>query len=217
MLSSLTQFDPLELLFTTEGIENYISGIILFEETLFQNDEKGTTLLVSIIQKKGIIPGIKVDLGVKPIGTSGEETVTQGLDNLDSRCARFYSAGARFAKWRGVINVNPNASPSVPSDLAIEENARALARFASICQANRLVPVIEPEVLMDNDFSIKTAETITSRVLAAVYKALNDQNVFLEGTLLKPNMVRSGAAALIQAPFEEVASASLRVLQQTGN
>lgn len=202
-----------QLLFKAEGIENSISGVIMFEETLYQNADDGTPF-VDILKSKGIIPGIKVDKGVKPLyGTNGE-TVTQGIDDLDARCAKYYKQGARFAKWRAVLNIK-DAIGATPSLVAINENAETLARYASICQANGLVPIVEPEVLMDGDFSIEVAAAATERVLAAVYKSLSDHHVMLEGTLLKPNMVRSGSDVAVQANSREIALATVRVLQHT--
>jgi fructose-bisphosphate aldolase class I len=202
-----------QLLFKAEGIENSISGVIMFEETLYQNADDGTPF-VDILKSKGIIPGIKVDKGVKPLyGTNGE-TVTQGIDDLDARCAKYYKQGARFAKWRAVLNIK-DAIGATPSLVAINENAETLARYASICQANGLVPIVEPEVLMDGDFSIEVAAAATERVLAAVYKSLSDHHVMLEGTLLKPNMVRSGSDAAVQANSREIGLATVRVLQHT--
>lgn len=202
-----------QLLFQTEGIEQYISGVILYEETLFQRADDGTAF-VDILKSKGIIPGIKVDKGVKPLfGTNGE-CVTQGMDDLDARCAKYYAQGARFAKWRAVLNIKDSIG-ATPSLVAIDENAQTLARYASICQANGLVPIVEPEVLMDGDFSIEVAAAATEKVIAACYKALSDHHVMLEGTLLKPNMVRSGSDAQVQANSKEIAVATVRVLQHT--
>mmetsp|Transcript_2326 Transcript_2326/g.1671 ORF Transcript_2326/g.1671 Transcript_2326/m.1671 type:complete len:361 (+) Transcript_2326:36-1118(+) len=202
-----------QLLFTTEGIEEYISGVILFDETLYQKTDDGTPF-VDVLRSKGIIPGIKVDKGVKVLPFTNEETVTQGIDDLDKRCAAYYAAGARFAKWRAVLHIK-DSSGATPSALAIQENADTLARYASICQQNGLVPIVEPEVLMDGDFPIEFAAAVTERVLAAVYKSLSDHHVMLEGTLLKPNMVRSGSDASVQANAEEIALATVRVLQHT--
>lgn len=166
------------------------------------------------MKQKGIIPGIKVDKGVKPLfGTNGE-TVTQGIDDLDARCAKYYAQGARFAKWRAVLHIKDPIG-ATPSLVAKDENAQTLARYASICQANGLVPIVEPEVLMDGDFSIEVAAIATEKVLAACYKALSDHHVLLEGTLLKPNMVRSGSDAAVQANAAEIGLATCRVLQHT--
>jgi fructose-bisphosphate aldolase class I len=196
-----------------KGLEEYISGVIMFEETLFQKSEEGTPF-VEILSKKGILPGIKVDKGIKPLyGTNGE-CVTQGIDDLDARCKKYYEQGARFAKWRGVLHIK-DVLGATPSQLAIQENAMTLARYASICQANGLVPIVEPEVLMDGDFSIEVAAAATEKVLAACYKALSDHHVLLEGTLLKPNMVRSGSDSAAPATSQEIALATVRVLQHT--
>lgn len=195
------------------GLEQYVSGVILFEETLYQKTDDGTPF-VDVLKKKGIIPGIKVDKGVKPLAGTNGETVTQGMDDLDVRCAKYYAQGARFAKWRAVLHIKDSIG-ATPSQTSIIENANTLARYASICQANGLVPIVEPEVLMDGDFSIEVAATATEKVLAAVYKALSDHHVLLEGTLLKPNMVRSGSDAAVQASGKEIALATVRVLQHT--
>ncbi|KAG8461537.1 hypothetical protein KFE25_001141 [Diacronema lutheri] len=205
-----------ELLFTTEGLGEYISGCILFEETLFDVAADGTTKLVDLLHKQGIIPGIKVDKGVQPLpGTSGE-TVTQGMDDLGKRCAKYYEAGARFAKWRAVLNIN-DSTGATPSDLAIKQNAETLARYAVICQMNGLVPIVEPEVLMDGAHDIDMAQRVTEKVIAACYKELSDHNAYLEGTLLKPNMVRSGEAAPAdkKATAAQIAAATVTCLQRT--
>lgn len=203
-----------ELLFTTKGLNEYISGVILYEETLYDKCTDGTTPLVSHLTNNGILPGIKVDLGVQPLyGTNGE-TVTQGIDKLAQRCTKYYEAGARFAKWRAVLHIK-DSSGATPSQLAIDENAQTLARYASICQATGLVPIVEPEILMDGSHSIEHAALITERVLANVFKALSDHKVLLEGCLLKPNMVRSGSDCSPQASPQEIALATVRVLQHT--
>lgn len=146
-------------------------------------------------------------------GTNGE-CVTQGIDDMDARCAKYYAQGARFAKWRAVLHIK-DAIGATPSLVAIQENAMTLARYASICQANGLVPIVEPEVLMDGDFPIEVAAVATEKVIAACYKALSDHHVMLEGTLLKPNMVRSGSDAAVQASAAEIGLATCRVLQHT--
>ncbi len=202
-----------QLLFSSNGIEKFISGVILFEETLYQKNDDGVAF-VEVLKGKGILPGIKVDKGIQPLfGTNGE-CVTQGIDDLGARCAKYYQQGARFAKWRAVLHIKDTIG-ATPSQLAIDENAMTLARYASICQANGLVPIVEPEVLMDGDFSIEVAAVCTERVIAACYKALSDHHVLLEGTLLKPNMVRSGSEAAVQATPQEIALATVRVLQHT--
>jgi len=203
--------DYRELLFRTEGLEQYISGVILYEETLYDTAEDGTPL-VDLLKAKGILPGIKVDLGVQPLfGTNGE-TVTQGITDLGKRCAKYYQQGARFAKWRAVLHIK-DSSGATPSQLAIDQNASTLARYGAICQANGLVPIIEPEVLMDGEHTIEHAAVCTERVLAAVYKAMSDHHLLLEGTLLKPNMVRAGEACPTPSTPQEIAVATVRVLQ----
>ena len=179
--------DLREMLFTSPDIEKYISGVILFEETLYQNASDGTPF-VKMLHGKGIIPGIKVDKGVIPLPGTDGETETQGIDDLGKRCAKYYEQGARFAKWRGVLKIGNGC----PSELSIHQNAYTLARYAIICQENGLVPIVEPEILSDGSHSIDQCAAITERVLAACYKALNDHHALLEGTLLKPNMVLAG-------------------------
>jgi len=202
-----------ELLFTSPGLGEFISGVILYEETLYQSAADGTSF-VQLLQSQNIIPGIKVDQGVQPLYGTNNETVTQGISDLGKRCTKYYQAGARFAKWRAVLNIN-DLHGATPSQLAIDENARTLARYASICQHHGLVPIVEPEVLMDGEHSLELAAAVTERVLAAVYKALSDHHVLLEGTLLKPNMVRCGSDAKVQSTAFEVALATVRVLQHT--
>lgn len=202
-----------QLLFQAENLQENISGVIFYEETLYQSSDDGTQF-VDILKSKGIIPGIKVDKGIKPLfGTNGE-CVTQGMDDLDARCAKYYAQGARFAKWRAVLHIKDDIG-ATPSKVAIDENAQTLARYASICQMNGLVPIVEPEVLMDGDFGIETAAVATEKVLAACFKALSDHHVLLEGILLKPNMVRSGSDAAVAATPDEIALATVRVLQHT--
>lgn len=202
-----------QLLFQTEGLEKYISGVILFEETLYQKADDGTPLVEKLLAK-GIIPGIKVDKGIKPLAGTNGECVTQGIDDMDARCAKYYAQGARFAKWRGVLHIKDTLG-ATPSELAITENANTLARYASICQQNGLVPIVEPEVLMDGDFSIEVAAAATEKVIAACYKALADHHVLLEGTLLKPNMVRAGSDFTPKSTAAEIGLATTRVLQHT--
>ncbi len=200
-----------KLLFTTENIDKYISGVILFEETLFDTDVETKQPLVKPLVDKGIILGIKTDLGTKPIPFCNDETYTQGLTDLDVRCKKYYKAGARFAKWRAVLRISRNT----PSQTAITENAHTLAQYAAISQANGLVPIVEPEILMDGDHSIEICQYWTEKVLAACYKALSDQHVILEGTLLKPNMVAPGAKHSKRSTPQEVAQATLIALQRT--
>lgn len=201
-----------ELLFTTPNLGQYVSGAIVYEETLYHKCDDGTSF-TDVLKKQGIVVGIKVDKGVVELAGTDGETVTQGLDDLAKRCQKYYAAGARFAKWRGVISIKDSGAPS---ELAIQENVRALARYGSICQQNGLVPIIEPEVLMDGNHSIEVAAAVTQRVLAAQYKALHDAHVILEGTLLKPNMVRAGEGrGAGSCTIDDIAKATVRVLQNT--
>ncbi|XP_061339136.1 fructose-bisphosphate aldolase, cytoplasmic isozyme [Gastrolobium bilobum] len=198
-----------ELLFTTPGALQYLSGVILFEETLYQSTAAGKPF-VDVLKEGGVLPGIKVDKGTVELAGTDGETTTQGLDGLAQRCQKYYEAGARFAKWRAVLKIGPNE----PSELAIHENAYGLARYAVICQENGLVPIVEPEILVDGPHDIHKCADVTERVLAACYKALNDHHVLLEGTLLKPNMVTPGSDSPKVAP-EVVAEHTVRALQRT--
>jgi len=200
-----------QLLFTVpkEEVQN-ISGVILFHETLYQKADDGTPF-VQLIKERGIIPGIKVDAGVKDLMGSEGECTTQGLDDLDKRCAQYYKDGCRFAKWRCTLKIGKNT----PSYQAIMENANVLARYASICQQNRLVPIVEPETLCDGDHTVERCQKVTETVLSFVYKALNDHHVFLEGTLLKPNMVTSGVSCPTKSTAEENARATVLAFSRT--
>jgi fructose-bisphosphate aldolase class I len=200
-----------QLLFTSgPEMKNYISGVILFHETLYQKADDGTPF-VKILQDQGIIPGIKVDKGVVPLGGTDGETTTQGLDGLNERCAQYKKDGCGFAKWRCVLKI----SSHTPSYQSMIENANVLARYASICQQNGLVPIVEPEILPDGDHDLPTTQRITEQVLAFQYKALADHNVFLEGTLLKPNMVTAGQSCPTKYTPEQVAQATVTALQRT--
>ncbi|XP_035690538.1 fructose-bisphosphate aldolase A-like isoform X4 [Branchiostoma floridae] len=200
-----------QLLFTSGAdMQNYISGVILFHETLYQKADDGTPF-VKILQDQGIIPGIKVDKGVVPLaGTVGEGT-TQGLDGLAERCAQYYKDGCRFAKWRCVLKIGP----TTPSPLAILENANVLARYATICQANGLVPIVEPEILPDGDHDLERSQYVTEKVLSATYKALMDHNIYLEGTLLKPNMCTPGQSCTKRYTPQQIAEATVTALSRT--
>lgn len=202
--------DYRELLFTSEGLENYISGIILFEETLYQKSNDGV-LFVDILKSKGIIPGIKVDKGTVVIGGTNNETATQGLDDLGKRCAQYYADGARFSKWRAVLRIGKDE----PSELAIQENAHGLARYAVICQENGLVPIVEPEVLVDGTHDIDECARKSEKVYAAVVKALIDNGVLLEGSLLKPNMITHGTESTVKVTSQEIAWKTVRTLLRT--
>ncbi len=201
-----------QLLFTVDKTQlEGISGVILFDETVYQKTDGGKSFM-QCVKDLGIIPGIKVDLGVKELfGAENGESTTQGLDNLDKRCQEYKKQGCQFAKWRCVLKIGKN----VPSSTAINENANVLARYASICQANRLVPIVEPEVLCDGDHDLERCQKVTETVLAATYKALNDHHVFLEGTLLKPNMVTPGQSCPAQATPEQIARATVTALSRT--
>ncbi|XP_076914000.1 fructose-bisphosphate aldolase 6, cytosolic-like [Bidens hawaiensis] len=198
-----------ELLFCTPGALQYCSGIILFEETLYQKTAAGKPF-VEIMKENKVLPGIKVDKGTVELAGTNGETTTTGLDGLGQRCAQYYEAGARFAKWRAVLKISANE----PSQLSINENAYGLARYAMICQENGLVPIVEPEILVDGPHDINKCADVTERVLAACYKALNDHHVLLEGTLLKPNMVTPGSDSKKVAP-EVVAEYTVRALLRT--
>ena len=195
---------------TTDGLEQYISGVIMYDETIRQSTKAGVPF-PKVLADKGIVTGIKVDMGVKPLRGTDGETTTQGLTNLGDRCAEYYKLGARFAKWRAVLKIGNNE----PSELSIHENAYGLARYASICQENGLVPIVEPEVLMDGDHDIATCAKVSEKVITACYKALNDHHVVLEGTLLKPNMVLQGSSCPKKASPAEVAFYTLRTLQRS--
>ncbi|XP_067014990.1 fructose-bisphosphate aldolase [Anabrus simplex] len=200
-----------QLLFTTdEVLGQNISGVILFHETLYQKADDGVPF-VDHLKQRGIIPGIKVDKGVVPLFGSEDECTTQGLDDLAQRCAQYKKDGCHFAKWRCVLKIKRNT----PSYQAIMENANVLARYASICQANRIVPIVEPEVLPDGEHDLDRAQKVTETVLAAVYKALNDHHVYLEGTLLKPNMVTAGQSCTTKYTAEDIAAATVTALNRT--
>ncbi|GBG91053.1 hypothetical protein CBR_g51787 [Chara braunii] len=198
-----------ELLFTAPGALEYISGVILFEETLFQKSAAGKPF-VDMLKEADVVPGIKVDTGVAALAGTNGETTTQGHDGLGARCAKYYQQGARFAKWRAVLKI----ADGCPSPLAVQSNADGLARYASICQENGLVPIVEPEILIDGSHDIEKSAAVTEKVLAAVYKSLSDHHVLLEGTLLKPNMVTPGSDAAKVAP-EVVGKYTVRTLQRT--
>ena len=194
-----------QLLFTTRGIGDYISGVILYDETIRQQADDGRTF-VDVLKDEGVIPGIKVDLGAKPLAGAPGEQVTEGLDGLGDRLAEYYELGARFTKWRGVITIGDH----IPSKYCMNVNAHALARFAALSQEAGLVPIVEPEVLMDGGHDIDRCFQVTERTLRTVYRELAVHRVTLEGTLLKPNMVLSGKDAPNRAGPDEVADASIR-------
>jgi fructose-bisphosphate aldolase class I len=195
------------LLFTAPGVGDHISGVILFDETIRQNAADGTPL-VNILQDAGVIPGIKVDTGAKPLAGHPDETVTEGLDGLRERLEVYAGLGARFAKWRAVYRIGE----AIPSPACISANAHALARYAALCQEAGLVPIVEPEVLMDGDHDIDDCDIVTEEALRAVFNELTVQDVMLEGMLLKPNMVISGRDCAEQAGVEEVAARTVQCL-----
>jgi fructose-bisphosphate aldolase class I len=199
-----------ELLFRTAGASQYISGVILYDETIRQKAADGTPL-VKVLTDQGIHPGIKVDIGAKPLAGSPNEVVTEGLDGLRERLAEYKQLGAVFAKWRAVITIGPGT----PSGYCIEANAHALARYASLVQEAGMVPIVEPEVLMDGDHTIERCEDVTTRTLRVVYRELASARVALEGTLLKPNMVLSGKDAKQRARADEVGRRTVDVFKRT--
>jgi fructose-bisphosphate aldolase class I len=199
--------DYREMLFQAEGMKNNIGGVILFEETLKQNAADGTSL-VNVISNQGALPGIKVDKGLILMNEDSEETVTNGLDDLNQRCQEFYEIGAKFTKWRAVITIGDN----IPTDACINENMLRLADYAKIVQSNNMVPIVEPEVLMDGSHSIDDCYNVTSRVLKSLFHHLKDKNVDIKGTILKPNMIISGTNCTEQAGVQEVAEKTVKCL-----
>jgi fructose-bisphosphate aldolase class I len=197
-----------DLLFTASGAEEWISGVILYDETIRQSSADGTPF-PKLLESKGIVPGIKVDRGAKPLAGASKETITEGLDGLRERFEEYRGLGARFAKWRAVYSIGADR----PSEYAVWVNAHALARYAALAQEAGLVPIVEPEVLMDGTHTIEEAYRVTSRVQHAVFTELRDQRVEPEGMLLKPNMVLSGYDCPQQAEADEVAEATIRCLR----
>jgi len=198
-----------ELLFTTPKAADYISGVIMYDETIRQKTKDGTPFPQYLTQL-GIVPGIKVDTGAKPLPNFPNETITEGLDGLRERLAEYYKLGARFAKWRAVIDI----ADGIPTQFAIDANAHALARYAALCQEANIVPIVEPEVLMDGAHSIERCEEVTSATLASVFAALDAHRVYLEGIVLKPNMVISGKKNTNRASPQQVAEATIRTLKR---
>jgi fructose-bisphosphate aldolase class I len=198
-----------ELLFTAPGAAAFVSGVIMYDETIRQKGSKGLPL-AQMLESQGIIPGIKVDTGVGPLAGAAGERVTEGLDGLRDRLVEYRGMGARFAKWRAVIGV----SDTLPSAPCVRVNAHALARYAALCQETGLVPIVEPEVLMDGAHTIERCEEVTSGVLHAVFGELVAQRVRLESMLLKPNMVIPGQTCPAHASVEAVATATLRCLRR---
>ena len=209
-----TRRDYREMLFrSSEAMTKYISGVILYDETIWQNAADGTPL-VKLIEQSGAIPGIKVDEGTQALPNCPGELVTAGLDKLAERLKKYYDQGARFAKWRAVIDIGKGPSgESIPSMTAIHVNAHALARYAALCQAAQIVPIVEPEVLMDGDHDIDRCYEVTQRVLNKTFQELRIQRVALEGMILKPNMVIAGKKSAKQTSAEEVAEKTIRLLK----
>jgi fructose-bisphosphate aldolase class I len=198
-----------ELLFTTPDMARAISGVIFYDETLRQKTSAGVPF-PEYLTKLGVLPGIKVDTGAKPLAGFPGETITEGLDGLRERLAEYYKLGARFAKWRAVIDIGAG----IPSSFAIRANAHALARYAALCQEQNIVPIVEPEVLMDGDHTLARCEEVTDAALDAVFGQLQAHRVHLEGMVLKPNMVISGKKCAQRASPEEVAAATVRCLKR---
>jgi fructose-bisphosphate aldolase class I len=208
--SEETRRDYREMLFrSSEAMTRNISGVILYDETIWQNARDGTPL-VKIIEQSGAIPGIKVDEGTQALPNCPGELVTAGLDKLAERLKKYYERGARFAKWRAVINIDRD---KIPSMTAIHVNAHALARYAALCQDAQIVPIVEPEVLMDGDHDIDRCYDVSQRVLNKTFQELRIQRVALEGMILKPNMVVPGKKSAKQASVEEVAEKTVRLLK----
>lgn len=198
-----------EMFFTTPGVSQYISGVIMQDETIRQNSSAGKRL-AEVLAEQGVMPGIKVDSGAKPLAGAPGENITEGLDGLRDRLKEYRQMGARFAKWRAVIRIGD----ALPSSTCLNANAHALARYAALCQEQGLVPIVEPEVLMNGSHTIERCEEVTSKVLCAVFDALCTQRVSLEGMLLKPNMVIAATQSSKQASIAEVALATLRCLRR---
>jgi fructose-bisphosphate aldolase class I len=206
-----TRRDYREMMFTAaDAMTKYVSGVILYDETFWQKAKDGTPL-VELIKRAGSIPGIKVDEGTQPLPFHPGETITVGLDKLAGRLAKYYEGGARFAKWRAVIDI----AAGVPTHGGIHANAHALARYAALCQAAGIVPIVEPEVLMDGDHDIDTCARVTEWVLSKVFRELYFAGVALEGIVLKPNMVIAGKKCATQASVQEVAEKTITILKRT--
>ena len=201
--------DYREMLFRSSGMKDNIGGVILFDETIRQNAQDGTPL-VDLIKNQGALPGIKVDKGLAPLESSPEETLTQGLDGLDERCKEYLTLGAKFTKWRAVIKI----SDDIPTDGCIQANMEALAKYAKIVQDNNMVPMVEPEALMDGNHSIEKCYEVTSKSLKMLFKCLKDEGVNIGGTILKPNMVTSGSIAESQASIQKVAEMTVQCLKE---
>jgi len=198
-----------EILFSADGMKNYIGGVILFDETIKQITSLGTSI-PDLIQNSGTIIGIKVDMGLKEHPDSSEEKVTEGLEGLKERLEEYYKMGARFTKWRALLSI----SEKYPSEIAIQSNANTLAKYAALVQESNMVPIVEPEVLMDGDHDINKCYEVTAKVLTACYAELKSLNVDLKGTLLKPNMVLPGTNSQNRSSTEEIAKMTLKCLKE---
>jgi fructose-bisphosphate aldolase class I len=198
-----------QLLFTTAGLGDHISGVILFDETIRQAADDGTPF-VKILERAGVIPRIKVDTGAKPLALHPDETVTEGLDGLRERLGEYKDLGARFAKWRATIIIGDG----MPTDFAIHANAHAMARYAALCQEADIVPIVEPEILMDGDHDIAACEAATGHTLAELYEQMAAHRLELPGTLLKVNMILPGKAAAVQSADVDIAEATIRCLTE---
>ena len=198
-----------EALFSAEGMKNYIGGVILYDETIKQKNSSGKTI-PDLIKSCGSIPGIKVDTGAKTLAGSTEEKITEGLDGLRERLVEYYTLGARFTKWRAVYNISKN----YPSELSVKSNAHALARYAALVQEAKMVPIVEPEILMDGDHDIKKCYEVTSKVLKECYKELRLHKVNLKGTILKPNMILPGNRSKSKSDSIEIAKMTLKCLKE---
>jgi|TARA_B110000467_G_scaffold125246_1_gene117620 fructose-bisphosphate aldolase class I len=200
-----------DMLLTTPNMEDYISGVIFYDETLRQSTLENNTPFTTHLLNKGVISGIKVDMGAKVLSGHEDEKITEGLDNLRERLDEYYKMGARFAKWRAVITIGDG----IPTKACYEANAHALARYASLCQESGIVPIVEPEVLMDGSHTIDECFDVTVTALIEVFKQLDTQSVMLEGIVLKPNMILSGNRCPVQAGVEEVAHRTIECLKST--
>ena len=207
--SEANRRDYREMLFRSNGMKDNIGGVILFDETIRQNAKDGTPL-VQIILDQGALPGIKVDQGLQPLDGSPEETLTQGLEGLHHRCSEYFQLGAKFTKWRAVIKIDG----ALPTSDCIESNMQALAEYAKIVQDSNMVPMVEPEVLMDGDHSIDRCYEVSSAALKSLFAAMETRGVNIKGTILKPNMVTAGSLCESQASIAEVAEMTLRCLKE---
>ena len=207
--SEANRRDYREMLFRSSGMKDNIGGVILFDETIRQDAKDGTSL-VQVISDQGALPGIKVDQGLKPLDGSPEETLTQGLEGLHDRCSEYFQLGAKFTKWRAVIKIDG----ALPTSDCIESNMQALAEYAKIVQDNNMVPMVEPEVLMDGDHSIDRCYEVSSATLKSLFAAMERRGVNIKGTILKPNMVTAGSLCETQASITDVAEMTLRCLKE---